>query len=54
MGLIPGGESGDMSIAEIHPAPAATPPDASLLWWIVLAVVLAVVVISGLVIASRR
>jgi hypothetical protein len=43
-----------MPIASVHPATQAATPDGSLESWVWLAVVLALVVMSGLVLASRR
>ncbi len=43
-----------MPIANVHPATQAATPDGSLEGWVWLAIVLALVVLSGLVLASRR
>lgn len=40
--------------ATIRPAPAAPPVGASITWWLVAVVVLSVIVVSGVVLTSRR
>jgi len=39
---------------DIHPVAPAVSPDGSLVGWIVLAVVLGIIVLGGIVLASRR